>query len=197
MAEYKVSTEISGYNDHLGWYEEEATGTVELSDEEVQQLIELIRKNDGETDVKEIELEENLPEIFEKLDTVCCDASYGPYYKLWVLASYHDGYLDCGNDYDDDDEGDKSIKDTKDVMAQAEAEGLFKYEPEDPDEEEDEDEKLDAFEEWFAEYIDSLNDDEKVKTLVKFYGEAVEPADCDYEYTVEIPYEICKMAWNK
>ena len=139
---------------------------------------------------------------------MCNDASYDPYYKLWVLASYQDGSVVSCDDFDeeDDDEedeyeggevGDKIIKDTKDVMAQAEAEGLFKYEPEDPDEEEDEDEKLDAFEEWFAEYIDSLNDDEKVKALVKFYGEAVEPADCDYEYTVEIPYEICKMAWNQ
>ena len=35
----ETSTEISGYNDHLCWYEAEATGTVELSDEEVQQLM--------------------------------------------------------------------------------------------------------------------------------------------------------------
>ncbi len=45
-------------------------GYVELTSEEVKTLVDLIRDN-GTSNVEEIELEENYPDIFEKLDNAC------------------------------------------------------------------------------------------------------------------------------
>ena len=60
--EYKLKVKVNGdVDDYMD-------GVVELSNKEVKQLVNLIIENDGETDVEEIELEEELPEIYEKLD---------------------------------------------------------------------------------------------------------------------------------
>lgn len=52
---------------HSGAVTEDGTGTVELSDEEVDTLVRLMQEM-GTADVEELELEDRCPEIFEKLD---------------------------------------------------------------------------------------------------------------------------------
>ena len=58
MLTFSTDTEISLGISHSGEVTADGTGTVELTDEEVQQLIDLIRENGGETNVEILELEE-------------------------------------------------------------------------------------------------------------------------------------------
>ena len=66
-------------------------GSVELTDEEVKQLIELIREKGGVTDVDELVLEERYPENYKKLDDACYEiASYAisKGLNIWCYTGY-------------------------------------------------------------------------------------------------------------
>ena len=80
--EYKLKFKVNGDVD------EYVDCVVKLTGKEVQQLVDLIIENDGETDVEEIELEEELPEIYEKLDEACSDVASKVNYKHWVVGGY-------------------------------------------------------------------------------------------------------------
>ncbi len=175
-------------------------GAVELTDEEVQQLVDLIRENDGETDVEELELEEEYPEIYRKLDdayrAVACEAAY----RAELVES-------CRN-------GDLYIPDN--LIESLEAEQLFKFEvdPEDysdkdgnldPDyfdadgnmiEEAFKDLKREAFQEWLSDYTAELDDDELYDFIEHYYDlDLIDlgPIHPDY-YIIEIPEKIVEMA---
>lgn len=166
-------------------------GNVELSDEEVQQLVELIRENGGVTDVEELNLEEKYPDIYEKLDEACCDASHRAEWIDWIFRGYRCSYYNVS---------------TEDAIEKCEKDYGFKFEfdkakflDENPDYEDadiDEDficqEKEEAFEEWIEEYRASLNEYDEASFLADVFE--LEP-EIDYEeYSVEIPVDIVKMA---
>lgn len=179
------------------------SGSVDLTEEEVQCLVNLIRENDGETDVEKLGLEEKYPDIFEKLDYAYHEAAREANYRNWLIEGYENGYFDEPDDF----------------YEALEKDGLFKFEltPEqieefkeeyglEDDEEIDEedledyfaDAKQEAFEEWIGEYYDSLDEDGKVDFIETYYGDVMEHGDPgDYDYTVEIPDEIIEMAEEK
>ena len=80
--EYKLKFKVNGDID------EYVDCVVKLTGKEVQQLVDFIIENDGETDVEEIELEEELPEIYEKLDEACSDVAHKVFYNHWVVEGY-------------------------------------------------------------------------------------------------------------
>ena len=75
MAKYEIK-----FNQENGWsYQEEKipveAGYVELSEAEVQILVDLM-KQQNTYDVSELSLEESYPDIFEKLDDTCSSIAY-------------------------------------------------------------------------------------------------------------------------
>lgn len=163
---------------------------VELDDSQVQALVDLIRENDGETDVYALCLEDELPEIYELLDEACRDAATAAEYRYWALEAID------SNGFEQPD----------DLMERLEEDGLFNFDldayaeengtdPEDIDEYDIEDAKSEAFNKWFTNYYHSLDDDGKYKFLAKYYTDQMDDIDVsDVEYEVLIPDEIVDMA---
>ena len=71
---------------HSGEVTVSGEDSVHLTDEEVQQLIDLIRENGGETNVEKLNLEERYPEIYERLDEVYHDAASSAAFREWVIG---------------------------------------------------------------------------------------------------------------
>ena len=172
---------------HSGEVTAEGEGTVELTDEEVQQLIDLIRENEGETDVDTLELEEKYPEIYSKLDDAFRKVARHAVYIEAVNEGYDNGWYDLSVD---------------EISERCEELGFhFEYNPDDfcdedgeIDEDALEEAKSNALDEWVDEYRSHLSDYDAALFLAEVFD--LEPNDAvfDYEYSVEIPQEIIDMA---
>ena len=172
-------------------------GDVDLTDEEVKQLVDLIREKGGVTDVEELGLEERYPEIYEKLDQACGDIARSAEYNHWVIAGFENGWYEV--DYDEaiskceEKYGfkfvfnlEKFLEDYPDYDEE-DVKGV-----EDIDEDDLSDVKTDAFFEWVEEYRGTLDEDAEVSFLSDVFG--LEPEVDDVDYEVEIPVDIVKMA---
>ena len=200
MPVFDISKSISLGISHSGEITADGTGTVELTDDEVQHLIDLIRENGGETDVEKLELEEKYPEIYETLDDAYGDAARSAAFREWMIVGYEHNYFSEPDDF----------------MESAEADGLFKYEYTEEQLDEfkeafdyDDNEELDqealddyfeevkriAFDDFIVDHYNSLDEDEKVAFIEKYYAEALEDWDSsNVDYDVEIPPAIIEMA---
>ena len=69
---------------HTGEVTVDGESAVELSDEEVDILVRLIRENKT-TDVEELDLENLYPVIYDKLDTACYDMEYNAEEMHWLM----------------------------------------------------------------------------------------------------------------
>lgn len=173
---------------------EDYTATVELEDEQVEQLVELIRENDGETDVVALDLENELPEVYETLQEAISDAACEAAFRHWALGGFADG----------------AFEEPYDLMERLEEDGLFKFdadefleskrelgedEYEEYSEYDEEDLKGEAFSEWLDEHYNSLSEDEQYAFLKKYYTNNLDGIDVsDTEYEVVIPDEIIEEA---
>ena len=135
---------------------------VELTDEEVDILVKLIKENDT-TDVEDLDLENLYPAIYEKLRDAYYKMAYDAEEMHWLREGYDNGYFE----YDEEK-----------LMNYCERELDFKFEydikkyylddPEDleegeePDIDEDriEEDKYEAFSEWLNDYVNELPDKE-------------------------------------
>lgn len=197
MAKYGISAE-SFLGDYCYGESEyvDADGTVELSDDDVQKLVDLIRENGGETDVKALNLECLYPDIYNTLADayreICCEAQR----HYWIEKNFED----------------RDAAEPADLMERLENEGLFQYEAdldaireengldadEEPDEDTLEEAKTDAFHEWLDEYLCDLSFDEKIEFFSDYYdwyipGDVnIDESDCECE--VLIPGEIITLA---
>lgn len=202
MPIFSIDTETVLGISHSGEVNAEGEGTVELTDEEVQQLIDLIRENGGETNVEKLNLEEKYPEIYEMLDEAYHDAASSAAFREWTIEGYECSYFDEPDDF------------KKAVLAA----GLFEYKFEpaaelieqyredhglDEDDEIDqdeleeylEDEGLDTFYDCVSKYYNSLDEDGRLDFIERFYAEALEDWDSSgVDYVVKIPPAIIKMA---
>lgn len=183
MPTFKIYTEQSvGFTSSTV----EGSGEVELTDEEVRLLIDLIRENDGETDVEELELEDKYPDLYERLDDAYSDVAMDALWRFMVIEGYENNY------YEEPD----------DVIETAEREYGFKFEYDEDDfipereTEMDEDEfneaRSEAFYDWVDEYRQTLNEADEAMFLDTLFHIEPELDICDYE--VEIPEEIITMA---
>lgn len=188
MPTFSIDTESVLGISHSGEVTAEGTGTVELTDGEVKQLIELIRENGGESDVKELELQEKYPAIYSKLEDAFREAAWHAEYIHWVNEGYENGWYELSTD---------------EIEEKLDEYGFhFEYNPDDfiyEDEEEiDEDAleeaKSDAISEWVDEYRSHLNDYEGALFLAEVFE--LEPNDSVFnlDYSVEIPHGIIELA---
>ena len=91
MPTFKINTEQSLGFTHYGEVTVEGSGEVELTDEEVRQLIDLIRDNNGETDVEKLGLKEKFPDLYEKLDDAYSDVAIDALWRFHVIDGYENG----------------------------------------------------------------------------------------------------------
>ena len=99
MAKFDIEVEICLGFSHCGGVYHDGYGEVELSDQEVEQLVDLIKKR-GTSDIEELELEEKLPEIYEKLDEAYKAVAYKAEEEHWLDEGY---YHNEGHNYEDAD----------------------------------------------------------------------------------------------
>ena len=193
MALYSIESEQCLGMSHSGAVTVNGESAVELSDEEVDILVKLIKEK-GSTDVKELDLENLHPGIYEKLREAYYNMAYDAEEIHWLWEGYYNGYFE----YDDDE-----------LMAYCEKELGFSFEfkpeeyfdeddleyyKEDPESYEDEiyDVKCEAFQEWLSDYVSGLSDDEARDFFYNHMDADLNLDDVDY--TVEIPQAIIAKA---
>ena len=182
MNVFEVEVEISlGCYCFGGTVTETGYATLELTDEELQALIKLIKQS-GTVDVSEMNLKDKLPEIYEKLDSACHEAAL-------MAEAYH--WLDRGWD-------DPVVFNPSEYIEYGEKELGYKYEydeseflDEDGNLDEDylEDAKVQDFNEWLNNYKDSLEINERIEFMRRFIDIEVEGEP----YKLLIPEEIIDM----
>jgi hypothetical protein len=193
MSLYSIESEKVLGMSHTGEVTVDGESAVELSDDEVDILVRLIREN-GTTDVEELDLENLYPSIFYKLDSAYHDMESHAEEMHWLWEGYESHYFD----YDEDEliaYCKKNLGFTFEFKPEEhlDAYDLEEYQ-EDPEAFEDtiSDLESEAFAEWLDDYVHSLSDDQ----LCSFFYEHM---NCDLSmdpvsYTVEIPPAIIKMA---
>jgi len=200
MPVFKIELEISLGFSHSGEVCASGEGEVELTDTEVQQLVNLIRENDGETDVEELGLKETYPEIYEKLDDVCGDIAYHAEYNHWVIEGFENDWSEVDNDEAifrcEEKYGFEYIFDREKFL-----EDHPEYEADDVESEDDIDEddlldaKTDAFFEWVDEYRGTLDEEAEVSFLSDVFE--IEPEVDGVYHEVVIPEAIVEMAMGE
>ena len=186
MALYSIESEQCLGISHSGAVTVNGESAVELSDEEVDILVKLIKEK-GTTDVEELDLENLHPAIYKKLDEAYYSMAYEAEEMHWLWEGYYSGYFE----YDEDK-----------LKEYCKANCGFSYvfnkeengydEDEEVDEYEIEDAENEAFSEWLDEYVKGLSDDEARDF---FYNHMDADLDMDnVEYTVEIPPAIINKA---
>lgn len=169
MAEFNFCcTSYLGFS-HCGEVTADGYGTVELSDDEVSALVSLMREK-GSTDVKELNLEEVLPEIYEKLDEAFKEAAWNATLDHWYVTGYEEGVYE----YDIDAVMDHCADNCGFV---------FEY---------DED-RHDAFEEWFDSYLYDMLPQERIAFLQEHMNAEVELSEDELVYEVEIPDGVIQL----
>ena len=186
MALYSIESEQFLGMSHSGAVTVHGESAVELSDEEVDILVKLIKEK-GTTDVEELDLEHLHPAIYNKLDEAYYDMAYKAEEIHWLWEGYYGSYFE----YDED-----KLKEY--CKANCGFSYVFNKEENGYDEDEEVDEYMiedaenEAFSEWLDEYVEGLSDDE-VRDF--FYNHMDADLDMDnVEYTVEIPQAIINKA---
>ena len=193
MALYSIESEQSLGISHSGEVTVNGESTVELSDEEVDILVKLIKENDS-TDVEELDLEDLYPDIYSKLDEAYHDMAYKAEEIHWLREGYDNHYFE----YDEDKLMDYCEKNLGFSFEFKPEEYFDEDELEDykesPDSYEDEiyEEKNRVFSKWLDDYVNSLSDEE-ARSFFYDHMDADLNMD-DVNYTVEIPAAIIKKA---
>ena len=117
MALYSIESEQCLGMSHHGAVTVNGESAVELSDEEVDILVKLIKEK-GTTDVEELDLENLYPDIYEKLDDAYRDMAYNAEELHWLWEGYNNGYFEY---------------DTVELMNYCERELGFKFEYDEKD----------------------------------------------------------------
>ena len=194
MALYNSESEQHLGTPHSGTATDKGDRAVELSDEEVDILVKLIKEK-GTTDVEALDLENLYPDIYEKLDDAYRDMAYNAEEMHWLWEGYNNGYYEYDTvelmNYCERELGFKFEYDEKDYYLD-DPEDLEEGEEPDIDEDQIEEDKSEAFSEWLDDYISGLDDDEARDF---FYNHMNADLDMDnVEYTVEIPQAIINKA---
>ena len=193
MALYSIESEQCLGMSHSGAVTVNGESAVELSDEEVDILVKLIKEKDS-TDVKELDLEHLHPDIYEKLREAYYKMAYDAEEMHWLWEGYYNGYFEY-----DFDELMAYCEKELDFSFEFKPEEYFdeddlKYYKEDPESYEDEINELkgEAFSEWLSDYVSGLSDDEARDFFYNHMNADLNLDDIDY--TVEIPEAIIAKA---
>ena len=167
---------------------------VELSDEEVDILVKLIKEKNT-VNVDELDIATTHPDLYEKLDDAYCEMANDAEELHWLWEGYNNGYFEYDSEklmnYCERELGFKFEYDEKDYYLD-DPEDLEEGEEPDIDEDQIEEDKNDAFSEWLDDYVNGLSDKE-AKSF--FYEHMNADLDMDgVDYSVEIPEAIIKKA---
>lgn len=183
-----IESEVCLGMSHCGAVYSSGNSTVELSDDEVSKLVALIKEK-GTSDIKELELEETYPEIFEKLDDAYFRIAYEAEELHWLWYGYHEGVYEY---------------DSYELLSYCESECGFVFdgneedfvdEEGDFDEEAYEEAKMEAFlDDWLILYIKSLDTSDQIDFLRDKMNASVEMEGNDISYEVRIPEGIIELA---
>lgn len=191
------STAYLGFG-HCGDVTSDGEGFVILSDEDVKQLVALIRENDGETDVEALDLKNKLPEIYELLDKACYDSADKASYKHILIEGFEDMDLSLNEETIDELEDEIDFYFNVDPDDYRDKDGNL-----DPDYfDEDGDEIPEAFEEErrsqlidrIYNYAEGLDTNKLVEFIENYYDLMDVNFDFNGDYSVTIPEDIIKMA---
>ena len=187
MAFYRIENELDLGMSHSGAVVIDGESTVELTDEDVEILVNLIREKHS-INVRKLGINAMYPELYEKLDDAYRQLAYDTEETHWLWHGYYNGYYRY---------------DSYDLKCYCKANCGFHFEYDESDFVDDDDIFDDelfenaedkAFEDWLDDYVHSLSDKEARDF---FYNHMNAELDLDYvDYTVEIPEEIIKMAKN-
>ena len=195
MALYSIESEqCLGMAHFGGTVTVNGESAVELTDEEVDILVKLIKENDT-TDVEELDLEKLYPAIYEKLRDAYYKMAYDAEEMHWLREGYDNGYFEYDEEklmnYCERELDFKFVYDIKKYYLD-DPEDLEEGEEPDIDEDQIEEDKYEAFSEWLDDYVNGLPDKE-AKSF--FYNHMNADLDMDnVEYSVEIPAGIIKKA---
>ena len=173
---YDFTYEHNLGSSHCGDVIVEVNGSVILSGRQVDALVSLMREK-GTSDVEELELAERLPLVYRDLDSA---------FRYYVVMAEKDhwlvqGYYDGAYEYD-----------VYELMEYCEKECGFEFSgEEDMDEDELDEQKLEAFDEWLPDYLDTLSVEDRSFFIITRMNGEVEIDDVEYE--IVIPQEIVKM----
>ena len=193
MALYSIESEQCLGMSHHGAVTVNGESAVELSDEEVDILVKLIKEK-GTTDIEELDLENLYPDIYEKLDDAYRDMAYNAEEMHWLWEGYNNGYYEY-DVYELMDYCEKNLGFSYEFKPEEYFdEDDLEYYKEDPESYEDEIEeaKSEAFSEWLDDYISGLDDDEAREFFYKHMNADLNMDDV--EYTVGIPQAIINKA---
>ena len=195
MALYSIESEqCLGMTHFGGAVTVNGESAVELSDEDVDILVKLIKEKNT-VNVDELDIATTHPDLYEKLDDAYCEMANDAEELHWLWEGYHNGYFEYDSEelmnYCERELGFKFEYDEKDYYLD-DPEDLEEGEEADIDEDQIEEDKNDAFSEWLDDYVSGLDDDE----ARDFFYEHMD-ADLnmdDVEYTVGIPQAIINKA---
>jgi len=186
MALYSIESEQCLGMSHSGAVTVNGESAVELSDEEVDILVKLIREKNT-TDVEDLDLKNLHPDIYSKLDEAYYKMAYAAEEMHWLWEGYYNGYYE----YDFDELKDYCKKECG-FTFEFDKEAAGYDEDEEVDEMEFEDFENEAFDEWLSDYVSGLSDDE-ARDFFYNHMDADLNMD-DVAYTVKIPQAIINKA---
>lgn len=195
MALYSIESEqCLGMTHFGGAVTVNGESAVELSDEEVDILVKLIKEKNT-VNVDELDIATTHPDLYEKLDDAYCEMANDAEELHWLWEGYNNGYFEYDSEklmnYCERELGFKFEYDEKDYYLD-DPEDLEDGEEPDIDEDRIEEDKYEAFSEWLNDYVNELPDKE-AKSF--FYEHMNADLDMDnVEYSVEIPAAIIKKA---
>ena len=194
MALYSIESEQCLGMSHHGAVTVNGESAVELSDEEVDILVKLIKEKNS-SDIGDLDLETLHPDIYKKLDEAYYKMAYDAEEMHWLWEGYNNGYYEYDSEklmnYCESELDFKFEYDVKDYYLD-DPEDLEEGEEPEIDEDMLEEDKYDAFSEWLDDYVSGLSDDEARDF---FYNHMNADLDMDYvSYTVGIPQAIIAKA---
>ena len=190
MPKFEIEVDICLGFSHCGGVYNDAYGEVELSDKEVEQLVNLMKEKES-SNIEELELKTTLPEIYNKLDEAYNASACKAEEEHWLDEGYY--HLECHN-YEDADM--IAYLKEKNAWNFEYDEEEFKAETGELDEEALFDAECDYLhEEALDDYLSSLNGEERYDFLRNKVGIDVDMSFSDSEYEITIPSEIIAIAF--
>lgn len=190
MPKFDIDVEICLGFSHCGGEYNDGYGEVELTDDEVDQLVKLMKEKDS-SDIEEIDLKEALPEIYKKLDEAYSALAYKAEEEHWLEEGYY--HDECHN------------YENADMIAYLKEKDAWNFEY-DEEEFKDENGKLDEealydeecyylHQEALDDYLAGLHGEERYDFLRNKVGIDVDMSFAVAEYEISIPAEIISLAF--
>ena len=188
MRKFDIECELSLGWSHSGMVTAKGKSYVELTDEEVDVLVNLIREK-GTTDVEKLDLREKHPTLYDKLDEAYYKMTYKAEELHWLIEGIRYFEYDeekvikyceenCGYEFVPEIPGNTSLH-FDDILFKAIKENKHF--------------KSQDFSKWLPNYLRSINSEEACDFMYSHLNASVDMDD-DVNYVVEIPQAIIAMS---